>query len=238
MAASTLSRQALSGATRASFHVEASTGRRWWAFAGPAGRVVVEPETPALAEGLAGVRMGELVVDDKTGREILDRISSMEARAALAQQVARTYPIEAGRHGLPSAISEWRAQMDRDRAVVDRLKRDAQRAIIVRTWGSASDEDLAILGRLEDGAISLEERAHTVEAAAKPPAGTRPPIPPVVQEPSGEGGISTLGWVGIGAGALVVIGVMAAAISGASGTVMSGSEFRVPGPRKEDAWRR
>lgn len=215
--------RAFLGARRATFHVERSTGQKWWAFAGADGRVVSVRETRALAEGLAAVRMGEYVVDDKTGRELLDRISSMENRVALARQVVKTYPLEAGRQGLPAAISEWQAEMDRNRPAIDRLKGAAQRAIIIRTWGSASDEDLAVLGRLEDGAISLEERAHTTEAAAKPAGGgVRPPIPAPVYEPT-QGGISTLGWVGIGAGALAVIGLLATFFSSRGTTVLAGA---------------
>ena len=176
-----------------------ATGMGWFAFDTARG-TVYQRRTPLLAGALSALRMGEVVVDDKAARGVLDKFEQMAAWVRAAEDARRSNPAGAESADLTASIEGYWAAYDGERAVLESLRTKANRAILTRTWESATDKDLRSLDAFHMMARELAEQAKAVSPG-------RPGAPPPTAGTGGSG-VGTLGMIGI------VLGVASAVFGG------------------------
>jgi hypothetical protein len=172
--------------TRASFVGVRLAGAGWWVFESQSGRVV-EPYRPALAEALARVRMGEVVLDEAAAQKIVDTIGGEEGELAIARDSNSKHPGEAVDSGLRFKLDYYGGWRNMYADTIAGAFAAAQRSISTGQWESLPDWDAKVMDQMRsnlDELVGLAEKTEALAAIAAPPS---VPAPSPRSQPSPTG---------------------------------------------------
>lgn len=181
-------------------------GVRTWQFTGPGGTVRMA-SSRGLEEALAGVQLGELVVDGTNARALLDRITAMDQKATRAQNLLRDNAAAAAPFGLAATVASWFKSRDATRPKVDQVAAAAQKAVILGTPQSAPDDGIAALNDLETRMNDIDETVSTIMAQL-PAGGGLVTLPPATVIPSTGFSLPWWAWALIGVGGLGLLALL------------------------------
>lgn len=181
-------------------------GVRTWQFSGPAGTVRMA-SSKGLEEALAGVQLGELVVDGTNARTLLDRISAMDQKAARAQNLLRDNPAAAAPFGLAATVAAWFKSRDATRPKVDQVASAATKAVVLGTPQSAPDDGVAALNDLDSRMNDIDETVSTIMAQL-PAGGSLVPLTPTPAIPATGFSLPWWAWALIGVGGLGILALL------------------------------
>ena len=204
-------------------------GVRTWEFKTSRG-VVRVPATPALAQALLGVRLGDLVIDGSNARSILDGIALMDQQATQAQAFAKAHPADVAPFGLAAQVTSWWKDRDSTRSKVDQVQSAAQKAILLSTPQSAPDDAMTAYTGLSSRAADMNDTVGMVQAQLPQPIptpGTVPaPVPGTATTDASWLGLPWWAWVLIGTGGIGLLAVLASsAAPSVPAVVVAGSRL-------------
>lgn len=197
--------------------VQLSGGVRVWEFTTSMGTVAAL-SNPALDEALAGVRLGELVVDSSNARDLLNRISVMDTKVANAKTLSQSNPTAVAPFGLAASIASWYSLRDSTRTKVDAVSAAATKALLLGTPQSAPDDGVSALNDLENRASDIDDTAQMVRAQlpSTTPGGTVIPTPGTAATVTSSTflGLPWWAWVIFGLGGVGLLALIATAAGG------------------------